>query len=318
MTYRTFIIDMFNLAYKKKSKIADPKQTANNVINFIEEEVKQRLEPNGKIYLTFDPLPKSDLGMEKNFKFSPDRKEINKDYKSNRVHDEVVLTALKLLRKYYTYRGKEYLTVISSFLEADDYVEGLVNLEEEGMIALISTDMDWARYISDRVHMINNTFDKPYTKQDFFDEKGYFPTIAAITLDKAIFGDKSDCIEPILTKKNKIYKDSSDFIRALIKEASKTDVTLKDIENVFEYAQSVDLMGKAEKSHVEDIIAIISVSNNAMEAFHNNIRLIKCRCDDVTKYITHHAVNQSYNTLIETTLGRNKSSKQKFHFGNIS
>lgn len=318
MTYRTFIIDMFNLAYKKKSKIADPKQTANNVINFIEEEVKQRLEPNGKIYLTFDPLPKSDLGMEKNFKFSPDRKEINKDYKSNRVHDEVVLTALKLLRKYYTYRGNEYLTVISSFLEADDYVEGLVNLEKEGMIALISTDMDWARYISDRVHMINNTFDKPYTKQDFFDEKGYFPTIAAITLDKAIFGDKSDCIEPILTKKNKIYKDSSDFIRALIKEASKTDVTLKDIENVFEYAQSVDLMGKAEKSHVEDIIAIISVSNNAMEAFHNNIRLIKCRCDDVTKYITHHAVNQSYNTLIETTLGRNKSSKQKFHFGNIS
>lgn len=309
---------MFNLAYKKKSKIADPKQTANNVINFIEEEVKQRLEPNGKIYLTFDPLPKSDLGMEKNFKFSPDRKEINKDYKSNRVHDEVVLTALKLLRKYYTYRGNEYLTVISSFLEADDYVEGLVNLEEEGMIALISTDMDWARYISDRVHMINNTFDKPYTKQDFFDEKGYFPTIAAITLDKAIFGDKSDCIEPILTKKNKIYKDSSDFIRALIKEASKTDVSLKDIENVFEYAQSVDLIGKAEKSHVEDIIAIISVSNNAMEAFHNNIRLIKCRCDDVTKYITHHAVNQSYNTLIETTLGRNKSSKQKFHFGNIS
>lgn len=318
MTYRTFIIDMFNLAYKKKSKIADPKQTANNVINFIEEEVKQRLEPNGKIYLTFDPLPKSDLGMEKNFKFSPDRKKINKDYKSNRVHDEVVLTALKLLRKYYTYRGNEYLTVISSFLEADDYVEGLVNLEEEGMIALISTDMDWARYISDRVHMINNTFDKPYTKQDFFDEKGYFPTIAAITLDKAIFGDKSDCIEPILTKKNKIYKDSSDFIRALIKEVSKTDVSLKDVENVFEYAQSVDLIGKAEKSHVEDIIAIISVSNNAMEAFHNNIRLIKCRCDDVTKYIIHHAINQSYNALIETTLGRNKSSKQKFHFGNIS
>jgi spermidine/putrescine-binding protein len=309
---------MFNLAYKKKSKIADPKQTANNVINFIEEEVKQRLEPNGKIYLTFDPLPKSDLGMEKNFKFSPDRKKINKDYKSNRVHDEVVLTALKLLRKYYTYRGNEYLTVISSFLEADDYVEGLVNLEEEGMIALISTDMDWARYISDRVHMINNTFDKPYTKQDFFDEKGYFPTIAAITLDKAIFGDKSDCIEPILTKKNKIYKDSSDFIRALIKEVSKTDVSLKDVENVFEYAQSVDLIGKAEKSHVEDIIAIISVSNNAMEAFHNNIRLIKCRCDDVTKYIIHHAINQSYNALIETTLGRNKSSKQKFHFGNIS
>ena len=77
MTYKTFIIDMFNLAYKKKSKIADPKQTANNVINFIEDEVKQRLEPNGKVYLTFDPLPKSDLGMEKNFKYGPERQKIS-------------------------------------------------------------------------------------------------------------------------------------------------------------------------------------------------------------------------------------------------
>ena len=318
MTYRTFIIDMFNLAYKKKSKVSDPKQTANNVINFIEEEVKQRLEPNGKIYLTFDPLPKSDLGMEKNFKFSPDRQEINRDYKSNRVHDEVVLAALKLLRKYYTYRGDEYLTVISNFLEADDYVEGLVNLEKDGMIALVSTDTDWARYISDRVHMINTTFEKPYTKQEFFDAKGYFPTIAAITLDKAIFGDKSDCIEPILTKKNKIYKDSSDFIKALIKEISKTDLTLKEIEKIVDDAQCVDLLGKVEKSHIEDIVSIISISNNALEAFKDNIRLIKCRCDDVTKYIKHFAVNQSYNSLIETTLGRNKTSKQKFHFGNIS
>jgi hypothetical protein len=161
-------------------------------------------------------------------------------------------------------------------------------------------------------------YDKPYTKQDFFESKGYFPTIAAITLDKAIFGDKSDCIEPIMTKKNKIYKDSTDFIKALIKEISKSDVTLKDVEKVIDYSQNVELLGKMEKTHVEDIIALISISSNALDALKNNIRLIKCRCDDVTKHIKCHAVNPSYNHLIEATLERNKSNKQKFHFGNIS
>lgn len=318
MTYKTFIIDMFNLAYKKKGKVSNPKVIANNVIDFINEEVKQRLDNGGKIYLTFDPLPKSDLGMEKNFKYNPDRKEIKRDYKSNRVHDETVLAALRLLRKYYTYRGADLITVISDYLEADDYVEDLVELESEGMIALISTDMDWSRYICDRVHMINDSFDTPFTKEMFFNERGYFPTITAITLEKAIFGDKSDGIEPILTKKNKVYKDSTDFIKALIKEISKTNLSIKDVENVINGSKAVELLGKTEKSHIEDIVSIISISDDALNAFKENIRVIKSRCDDIKKHIKVHSTNESYNTLMESTLGRNKNPNKKFHFGNIS
>lgn len=318
MTYKTFIIDMFNLAYKKKGKVSNPKVIANNVIDFINEEVKQRLDNGGKIYLTFDPLPKSDLGMEKNFKYNPDRKEIKRDYKSNRVHDETVLAALRLLRKYYTYRGSDLITVISNYLEADDYVEDLVELESEGMIALISTDMDWSRYICDRVHMINDSFDTPFTKEMFFNERGYFPTITAITLEKAIFGDKSDGIEPILTKKNKVYKDSTDFIKALIKEISKTNLSIKDVENVINGSKAVELLGKTEKSHIEDIVSIISISDDALNAFKENIRVIKSRCDDIRKHIHVHSINESYNTLMESTLGRNKNPNKKFHFGNIS
>lgn len=318
MTYKTFIIDMFNLAYKKKGKVSNPKVIANNVIDFINEEVKQRLDKGGKIYLTFDPLPKSDLGMEKNFKYNPDRKEIKRDYKSNRVHDETVLAALRLLRKYYTYQGPDLITVISNYLEADDYVEDLVELESEGMIALISTDMDWSRYICDRVHMINDSFDTPFTKEMFFNERGYFPTITAITLEKAIFGDKSDGIEPILTKKNKVYKDSTDFIKALIKEISKTNLSIKDVENVINDSKAVELLGKTEKSHIEDIVSIISISDDALNAFKENIRVIKSRCDDIKKHIHVHSINESYNTLMESTLGRNKNPNKKFHFGNIS
>ena len=309
---------MFNLAYKKKGKVSNPKVIANNVIDFINEEVKQRLDKGGKIYLTFDPLPKSDLGMEKNFKYNPDRKEIKRDYKSNRVHDETVLAALRLLRKYYTYRGSDLITVISNYLEADDYVEDLVELESEGMIALISTDMDWSRYICDRVHMINDSFDTPFTKEMFFNERGYFPTITAITLEKAIFGDKSDGIEPILTKKNKVYKDSTDFIKALIKEISKTNLSIKDVENVINDSKAVELLGKTEKSHIEDIVSIISISDDALNAFKENIRVIKSRCDDIKKHIHVHSINESYNTLMESTLGRNKNPNKKFHFGNIS
>lgn len=309
---------MFNLAYKKKGKVSNPKVIANNVIDFINEEVKQRLDNGGKIYLTFDPLPKSDLGMEKNFKYNPDRKEIKRDYKSNRVHDETVLAALRLLRKYYTYRGSDLITVISDYLEADDYVEDLVELESEGMIALISTDMDWSRYICDRVHMINDSFDTPFTKEMFFNERGYFPTITAITLEKAIFGDKSDGIEPILTKKNKVYKDSTDFIKALIKEISKTNLSIKDVENVINDSKAVELLGKTEKSHIEDIVSIISISDDALNAFKENIRVIKSRCDDIKKHIKVHSINESYNTLMESTLGRNKNPNKKFHFGNIS
>lgn len=309
---------MFNLAYKKKGKVSNPKVIANNVIDFINEEVKQRLDNGGKIYLTFDPLPKSDLGMEKNFKYNPDRKEIKRDYKSNRVHDETVLAALRLLRKYYTYRGADLITVISDYLEADDYVEDLVELESEGMIALISTDMDWSRYICDRVHMINDSFDTPFTKEMFFNEHGYFPTITAITLEKAIFGDKSDGIEPILTKKNKVYKDSTDFIKALIKEISKTNLSIKDVENVINDSKAVELLGKTEKSHIEDIVSIISISDDALNAFKENIRVIKSRCDDIKKHIKVHSINESYNTLMESTLGRNKNPNKKFHFGNIS
>ena len=317
MTYKTFIIDMFNLAYKEQTKISSPTDIANNVINFINDEVKQRLEDDGTIYLAFDPLPRSDLGLDKNFKYGTTRQEIKPEYKSNRVHNPNVLSAIKMLRKYYTYRGEGIKTVISNEFEADDFVEELVKKCPDGMIALVTTDMDWARYLDDRTNMIFNGFSTPFTKQDFFNKKGYFPTIPAITLDKAIFGDASDNISPILTKKNKIYKDSTDFVHALIKEISKTDITLKDVEQIIEGTSRIDVLENKDRNYVEEIVSLISISEDAMEEFKLNIRLIKSRCNDVDKYIRWHKPNESYNNLMESTLGRKQSASSKFQFGNI-
>ena len=103
-----------------------------------------------------------------------------------------------------------------------------------------------------------------------------------------------------------------------IKEISKTNLTVKDVENVVNGSRVVELLGKTEKSHIEDIISIISISDDAMDAFKENIRVIKSRCDDIKKHIKILPVNASYNTLMESTLGRNTGSNKKFHFGNIS
>ena len=40
--------------------------------------------------------------------------------------------------------------------------------------------------------MINRGFDDPYTKDEYTKEFGIVPTIATVTLKKAIYGDKSD------------------------------------------------------------------------------------------------------------------------------
>ena len=318
MTYKTFIIDMFNLAYKNQTKIASPVNIANNVINFINDEIKPRLEPDGDIYLAFDPLPKSDLGMEKNFKYSTTRQLIKSSYKSNRVHNPNVLSALKMLRKYYTYRGEHIKTVIASEFEADDFVEGIVKKEGIGNVALVTTDLDWARYITDNVQMINAGFDTPFTKQDFFNKYGYLPTITAITLNKAIFGDASDNIEPILTKKFKILKDSNDFVKALIKEISKKDFPLKKVQKRVDDAVAVEVISNKNRDELDEILAIISVSNTALEEFKKNIRLVKSRCDNVDMYTFWKKENSSYNNLMEATLGRKTSTEQKFKFGSIT
>ena len=103
--YKAILIDMFNLGYRLHKKNTDYKLTANAVINFINDEVDPRVEATGSIYLLFDPLPKSDLGMSKNFKYPPTRQQISSGYKSHREKNPVVYDAMNTLRKYYTYKG---------------------------------------------------------------------------------------------------------------------------------------------------------------------------------------------------------------------
>lgn len=324
--YKAILIDMFNLGYRLHKKNTDYKLTANAVINFINDEVDPRVEATGSIYLLFDPLPKSDLGMNKNFKYHPTRQQISSGYKSHREKNPVVYDAMNTLRKYYTYKGERYKTVICNNLEADDFVEGILQIEDKGNIALVTTDSDWSRYISDRVEMINKGFNNPYTKEDYYKEFKMNPTITVITLKKALYGDESDEIKSVVSslgKKLNFYTDVDTVINAMLTEISRDNTPLDEVIDKFKRMVFIDLIQNHDRDNFEELAYTLMSADSdngynlgIWETFLNNIRIIKCRCLDVTKYIHWKNEDKGYNTLMDTNLGRikrtNKSHKVIF------
>lgn len=330
MAYKAILVDMFNLAYRKYKKQISFTMLANTVVKYIDTELKPRLETDGTLYLLFDPIPKSDLGLSKNFNYHPFRQGISSDYKANRQYNQEVFESVKLLKKYYTYQGDKIKIGIAPHLEADDFVEGIIEKESTGKIMLVSNDGDWARYISDRVVMINKSIDKPYTKEEYFKENGMIPSIVNITLKKALFGDRADNIHGVtLDKKINYYTDLKDTIDSVLLEISKDDKTLEEVEQIFKNVKYHELIKNKDKNPYEELAhALMATDNtyigtnnytNCWETFLMNIRLIKSRGKDIYKYIFSKPVNEKFNKLMDVTIGKIKkvSSNHKFNFGNV-
>lgn len=161
MTYRAILVDVFNLYYRRLSSCLekDPISIANSLISFIETDISSHLnKKDGELYLLYDPIPKSDLGMSKSFKTT--RQNIDKNYKANRVHDKKCVAVVDLIRRYFLHRGDKIYTVISDKYEADDFVESIIkdltakiDLENPdgnvtSNIALFTNDEDWCRSIT--------------------------------------------------------------------------------------------------------------------------------------------------------------------------
>ena len=305
---------------------ATPIDIANHMINFIESDVKNHLATNGNIYLLYDPLPEfyqSDLKVSKNFRFTTERQDIVPTYKSTRIGKPEVVEAVKLLKKYYTFRGEHIKTCISKFLEADDFVEGIV-AKETGNIALITNDSDWARYISDRVQMINKDFNHPYSVSEYFKEYNMFPTIASVTLRKAIKGDASDEVRPIESiKKIKFYCDFDLAVHNFLIDISANKTPLEDIKKSIRDIRHNELVTKKDRNRTEEFLYTLYTADlpihyevTPVELLSSNIRVIESRCKDVDKYISCKKEDPKVNKLLDTTLGR-IGTKKKVSFGNI-
>jgi hypothetical protein len=291
------------------------------MINFIEQELKPHLAKNGVLYILFDPISYSDLGESKNFAVPlNNRKKILADYKANRVYSPLYLESIELFRKYYIHRGESIKLVYSDEYEADDYVEPLLDIFEDEWknddkpksIAMISTDLDFCRYIhrdpKRRIELINEGFQNPYTVKQFEDIFQFKPTIAANTVYRALFGDKSDCIQGALfIKKAKFNMNVKVLARDYIQMISKSDMTLNDVINQFKTAKFLDINNRVDKS-VFDLLflamSIVDLKTPILEKFYTNIRVIRTPLEGrrILNYIHCNPIQEKLNEVVHQAI----------------
>lgn len=318
MLYNNILIDTANLFYRVQK---------NDVLSSIKEMIKAVDEANshlikgGKIYLLFDPVSMKDFDESKSFSFSPStRKVILEDYKANRTYSKLYKETIELFRKYYLYRGESFAEVYSSIYEADDYVKPLLkefNESNEGKIAvaLESTDQDWARYVQDtdemQIEMINGPWDKPYTKNEFFETFHFMPTEAANTVYKAIYGDKSDNITGCLNiKKAKFGYDIKKVCFEMIQEISKSNMTLDEFIEKFQNMHFNQTATNAKVATIYEKVfsnfTVASLKAPVLETFFKNINVIRCAFDvkagDHKKYVHNNPEKPAFNSVIEQSI----------------
>jgi hypothetical protein len=292
LIYDKIIVDVANVFYRLQNGSKTSLQVTRKMINFIEQEIKPHLTADGELYLLFDPISLSDLGENKNFAIPlNNRKKILADYKEGRTYSPLYLESIELFRKYYIYRGNSVKLLYSDEFEADDYLQPLlVQFHEQWKsdskhrnVALISTDYDWCRYIIDskgrKVHLINNSFDNPFTVEQFEGLFQFKPTIAANTIYKALFGDKSDhIVGALFIKKAKFNTNIKTTARDYIQFVSNNNYTIEDVLDQFKNANFMQINKKEDKTVFDMLylaMSIVDLKIPVLEKFFTNIRIIR-------------------------------------------
>ena len=311
MVYDVIIIDTANLYYRLKKNSKSSIDIIKKINNFIDGEVKSKLNPNGTLYFLFDPISYSDLDESKSFYYSlNERKQLLPDYKSGRTYSPLYLETIELLRKYYLYRGDKIKLVYSDQFEADDFVEPILDMHQHESVALISTDYDLASYISNNpiVHLINDSFNKPFTVEQFEKLFQFKPTIATNTMFKALFGDKSDNITGVLQiKKVKFSNNIKILCKEYLQELSAKNTTLNDAVEQFKTATFLKINDIKEKSAFDHLYLNLSIADLKVPVFsqlHTNIKIIRSALtgQDIEKFTHSNPINNSINDVIHKSI----------------
>lgn len=306
MLYDYIIIDSANLFYRCLGKNETSEQVVRKMISFT-EDLRQSL--NDTLYIIFDPISEYDLGESKSFKFpSSERKKIDENYKANRQYSSLYYQSIVLYKKYYTYRGEKVKTIYSQEYEADDFVEPLLAMiGPNKKVALVTTDYDWSRYISEDVHMINKGLDKPYSVKEFEEKFLFKPTKASITLYKALYGDESDNIKgSIYLDKTKLVNNIKELCYNYIKEVGETGKTLADVETDLKKGQHFDVghMGETPLEQLLFAFAMNSKQVNIIDKTMLNMSVVRSLLEgkDISKYIHFNPEKPEYNSVIRQSI----------------
>lgn len=336
MQYDVIAVDVFNYFYRKKSTSLekDAIGIAHSVICGILDDIMPHLAKNGRIYLLYDPIPKSDLGIDKMYKYTG-RQEILKSYKSNREHNAKVLMTVHYIYKYFLHRGPQFVSVISNMYEADDYVESIISEHAGKQILMVTTDNDWCRYLSDSVAMMNSSWENIFTVDAFEKKYEFIPSIAGVCVWKACFGDGATVDS---NKRVKASAGSDNIKGALVIKGLKNANIVKlaafnyvkwlgynkrNVKDILQVEHNLfSFINKERRNPEEEFFFQMECLNkryNVTSAFFMNLNVIMSRCDDYKKYAVSKDIDEKYNKVIDKLLGFNvKGSQDKsFKFGLI-
>lgn len=306
MLYDYIVIDSANLFYRCLGKNETAEQVVRKMISFT-EDLRQSL--NDTLYIIFDPISEYDLGESKSFKFpSSERKKIDENYKANRQYSSLYYQSILLYKKFYTYRGDKVKTIYSQEYEADDFVEPLLEMiGPNKKVALVTTDYDWSKYISDDVHMINKGLDKPYSIKDFEEKFLFKPTKASITLYKALYGDESDNIKgSIYLDKTKLVNNIKELCYNYIKEVADMNKSLEDVEKDLKQGYKFDAAHIGE-TPLEQLLFAFHMNSkqvNIIDKTILNMSIVRSLLEgkDISKYIHSNPEKPEYNSIIRQSI----------------
>lgn len=214
MRYDCLIIDVHNLAYRtfnyKKevpyyvSKKQVYKKSICAFINKIEELKETFLYADGTIYLLFDNQT-SRIDLQSTFYFA-ERKKAYAKYKEDRdKQPKEFYNSINLLKYYYMVSPPQYVTIQVPMLEADDLVEPVLRLYCTNKTTLmVTTDYDWARYVSAQVHWLPGySVTEPEDATQLSARMGFPISENTVVIYKSLFGDVADNIPAVVSERYK-------------------------------------------------------------------------------------------------------------------
>lgn len=208
MKYDNIIIDVCNLSHKilddtKKASstiIINNKSSYKEFIASFIRSVDSLVEKYGtdstSVYCLFDNY-KSRLDLQNSF-LNSGRKSISENYKKNRKKQpKEWYNSLNILKYFYEVNEPKYYVAQLQGLEADDLVKPTLSLVK-GRSLLITSDLDWCKYLTPDVDWLPSLSEEPLSVEDTSLKLGFKCTENNIILYKALFGDPSDNITGVI------------------------------------------------------------------------------------------------------------------------
>jgi hypothetical protein len=253
-------------------------------------------------------VPNSDLDYAKTFQRSF-RQKIVSDYKANRRRDPSLVEVASFIKKYYAYRGDRVVEVYSDEYEADDFVEPLV-ATLTGKIALLSTDLDWARYI-DRCDLINKSWIEPLTADEFESTFEFKPTTATVVLYKSMFGDVSDnVVGAINAKRARFSQPIKPMVRDFLRWLGEKGLSLDEAINLFKTTTFARVISKDDRSPFDELYLTFHTADErapVTDTMLKNAAVIRSQLEhaDISKYSHSEPVREKTNSVLhEAVFGR--------------